>query len=696
MKKPSIGLVNDFMTWFRNDPHSTNEDFYEGKVSAEALAALGRDEFIEFFFQFARDGGLVQSGGHRTAPRFRAAIEAKYDQFRAFVLEPFGSSFNETAWLERIETFTGFGQGLATIYLNRVDKKRYAIVNNKAVEAVELLGVDVPVALGQRYEAVRNAWRQLIEWFPEFDNFYRTDALSQFLIGEKQGLKWAEELRGNAAANRRFWIYAPGEQARLWEEFREKGLMGIGWDAVGEDLSKYSTEVEVRAAYAKAYGDNAKAVDGNMVCDFVRTVREGDGVFVKKGTKVIVGYGEVASPYFYDGGRKEYRHLRKAVWSKVGEWELPEGVKNLPVKTLTEVKDPERVEGLLKVVGGVGSIKKVAGAGFFSSKTFDLLAKLHEQPVLTFYEEHSDEFKAVVEGPLQALMQGVAERLPPQMLEVLETEKRLFSRIAKNDYGKGGTWDFYWGAFYPKGGKRTADPQLFIWINREVLGFGFYVGEYGPDPRKRFVKNCTENAAVLKRLVAVGTALASGPPHRSVREELPHTALTSGSCDGQPFLGTQLVVRATNPVTRIPGSVSGTSALVVRSPWSPSFPLRTPLQNAYAPALFARFVGTTRPSDSPQTCLSTLRLWPSSTVPPHHRVWASAGPPGSRAWSFHTCLGSLTPRCRRTARAYRCPSCCLPHIKTRSAHRSGDFGAPYLACVYPCQRFAHILTNPGA
>src|SRR5215471_13432138 len=28
--------------------------------------------------------------------------------------------------------------------------------------------------------------------------------------------------------------------------------------------------------------------------------------------------------------------------------------------------------------------------------------------------------------------------------------------------------------------------------------------------------------------VAVGTALASGPPHRSVREELPHTALTSG------------------------------------------------------------------------------------------------------------------------------------------------------------------------
>src|SRR5215468_6024589 len=71
--------------------------------------------------------------------------------------------------------------------------------------------------------------------------------------------------------------------------------------------------------------------------------------------------------------------------------------------------------------------------------------------------------------------------------------------------------------------------------------------------------------------VAVGTALASGPPHGSVREELPHTALTSGSSDGR------LAVRTTTSVTRFPGSVSGTSALVVRSPWSPSFPLRTPL-----------------------------------------------------------------------------------------------------------------------
>src|SRR5215475_1373164 len=120
-------------------------------------------------------------------------------------------------------------------------------------------------------------------------------------------------------------------------------------------------------------------------------------------------------------------------------------------------------------------------------------------------------------------------------------------------------------------------------------------------------ENSVQSWLVYLPSVAVGTALASGPPHRSVREELPHTALTSGSSDGQPLVGIRLVVRATTPVTRFPGSVSGTSALVVRSPWSTSFPLRTPRPTLPALALFARFTGTMRPSDSLQTCMSTLR-----------------------------------------------------------------------------------------
>ncbi len=65
------------------------------------------------------------------------------------------------------------------------------------------------------------------------------------------------------------------------------------------------------------------------------------------------------------------------------------------------------------------------------------------------------DFRAHVEEPLKELLTGVSALLPPSMKEVLETEKYLFSRFPKNDWGQGGAWDFYWGAFYPRGGPRT-------------------------------------------------------------------------------------------------------------------------------------------------------------------------------------------------------------------------------------------------
>src|SRR3979490_2647440 len=42
--------------------------------------------------------------------------------------------------------------------------------------------------------------------------------------------------------------------------------------------------------------------------------------------------------------------------------------------------------------------------------------------------------------------------------------------------------------------------------------------------------------------------------------------------------------------------------------------------------------------------------------------------------------------------ALRDPRCSLPPVRTRSARRSGDFGAQWLACVVPCPRLTHCLT----
>jgi hypothetical protein len=115
---------------------------------------------------------------------------------------------------------------------------------------------------------------------------------------------------------------------------------------------------------------------------------------------------------------------------------------------------------------------------YFSEEAFVLLQGLMETPTKQYHDQHRDELKAQVVEPFKRLLVKIADRLPVRMKKQLETEDRLFSRLLKNDYGKGGAWPFYWGAFYPKGGKKTKGPQLYAWINGERVECGFTFGNY--------------------------------------------------------------------------------------------------------------------------------------------------------------------------------------------------------------------------
>src|SRR5262245_41270446 len=105
--------------------------------------------------------------------------------------------------------------------------------------------------------------------------------------------------------------------------------------------------------------------------------------------------------------------------------------------------------------------------------------------------------------------------------------------------------------------------------------------------------------------VAVGTALASGPPRGSVREGLPHTALTSGLCDGQPLFAACRMRH--KPCDSLPRLCVRHECACGAFPLVALLPSADSAANAPALALFARFTGTMRPSDSLQTCMSTLR-----------------------------------------------------------------------------------------
>ncbi len=149
-------------------------------------------------------------------------------------------------------------------------------------------------------------------------------------------------------------------------------------------------------------------------------------------------------------------------------------------------------------------------SALFTEGTFDLLRRLDETPTAALYLQNKDAFKADVEAPIQELMRATARRLPESITKVMETEQNVFAHILKNDYGQGGAWPFYWGAFYPKGTKRTEAPQLFLSINHERLDVGFNIGRYGPADRELFWRNVAAHRDQLSRLLG-GSPLADVP-----------------------------------------------------------------------------------------------------------------------------------------------------------------------------------------
>lgn len=174
--------------------------------------------------------------------------------------------------------------------------------------------------------------------FPGATNFRVTkrqeDVIESVLDGSYAAVTTEDPDSESLVEKKRWWLYAPGEAAKFWDEFREEGIMGIGWDEIGS-LIQYRSKEEMKAAMQKVWGEGKSFMhDGLAVWQFAREIKPGDVVFAKKGIKYIVGRGVVASDYYFDESRQEYKHLRKVEWRQSGEWEYPG---NPVVKTLTDL-----------------------------------------------------------------------------------------------------------------------------------------------------------------------------------------------------------------------------------------------------------------------------------------------------------------------------------------------------------------------
>lgn len=134
----------------------------------------------------------------------------------------------------------------------------------------------------------------------------------------------------------RYWLYAPGRGACMWDEFYARGVMGLGWYQLG-DLREYATKEEMRQRLLETRDDNTSQTNSaRAVWQFANEIKPGDVVFVKRGLKEIIGRGVVTGNYVYDPDGGEYPHLREVSWERQGSWRSDQ---QFAMKTLTEITD---------------------------------------------------------------------------------------------------------------------------------------------------------------------------------------------------------------------------------------------------------------------------------------------------------------------------------------------------------------------
>lgn len=132
-----------------------------------------------------------------------------------------------------------------------------------------------------------------------------------------------------------YWLYSPGDNASMWEEFYNDGIMAIGWSDIG-DLRAFETKEEIRTEIKKKTSSTTSCKNAaHATWQFVHEMMPGDIVFAKKGMHRIIGRGIVSSEYFFDMSRADkYKNVRRINWTHIGNWEHPS---QAAIKTLTDI-----------------------------------------------------------------------------------------------------------------------------------------------------------------------------------------------------------------------------------------------------------------------------------------------------------------------------------------------------------------------
>lgn len=234
---------------------------------------------------------------------------------------------------------TGFQTGLLTPILNAVRPDVFLIVNNKSRQMINHFSGNTFRQHLTDYPGSNTAGWELVNRFAaHMGEVSHTTSPPADLLDVFA--HWLVAVRKYAFGKVRYWKIAPGENARLWDDWQRNGYIAIGWDELGDMSGVGRAEFDTRVARARVDHPNWSKVGLNQVWEFAH-IMEGDRVVANRGTTELLGIGTVTAPYEFVSG-VSYGHRIPVDWDDVTPRNINEGGWR---RTLVQLK-PEKFEQL--------------------------------------------------------------------------------------------------------------------------------------------------------------------------------------------------------------------------------------------------------------------------------------------------------------------------------------------------------------
>lgn len=231
--------------------------------------------------------------------------------------------------------------------LDSCNRKYISDPKNMPTDYIESIKNLKSIPTGEEYLAINEKTSAILEKgnyhyknFPELshyawvvsDNGNKENGVEET---EKAKINTGEAIGDNDIQTIHYWIYSPGNNACMWNDFYNEGIMAIGWGEIG-DLSTFNTKDAMKQKMKECIDPTLSYMNAaHATWQFANEIKPGDIIFVKKGMYYIIGKGVVTSDYIFDPSRNgEYKNIRRINWTHKGEWEHPG---KAVVKTLTDI-----------------------------------------------------------------------------------------------------------------------------------------------------------------------------------------------------------------------------------------------------------------------------------------------------------------------------------------------------------------------